>query len=93
MIQKNEWEVLGKIPLEEKIPLTFFGGNDAFANELYLKEYVVTQDNPLGLGSVFKKRPATQNEIVKLNASSDGLFGWKAAEIKLSMKLKQNGKY
>lgn len=85
--KKKEWEVIGNIPLKNKVTLPFFWGDDPLTNQLYLREYITTDDDPLGLGSAFKDRSTTEKEIAEKQAAPDGLSGWKAAEIKLKMHL------
>ncbi|HWV16073.1 MAG TPA: hypothetical protein VN030_11650 [Cellvibrio sp.] len=52
-------------------------------NELYIREYMTTENDPLGWGGKFNDRPTTLKEIAEKCAEPDGLSGWKAVEIKL----------
>jgi hypothetical protein len=89
--KKNEWFIIGNIPLNEKIEVPFFWGKDALTDKLYIRKYKITQENPLGLGLGFEDKPTTEKEIKEKEAQPDGLNGWKAAEIVLKMELERKG--
>jgi hypothetical protein len=50
-LKKKEWEIIGNIPLEKKEPLPLFWDREPFTNQLYLREYNSTEDDPLGIAS------------------------------------------
>lgn len=90
-LREKEWSVIGNVPFEKKETLPLFWGTDLLTGSLYLREYVYSDDDPLGLGAKFKEWTATKEEIERLDAQPDGLSGSKAAEMKLKMYLQKTG--
>jgi len=88
--KKKEWEIVGNLPLEEKIVVPPFWDRDPLTNELYLRRYSGSETDPLSIVG-FKDRPTTEEEIKKEGAQPDGTFGWKAAEIRLKYELEKAG--
>ena len=88
--KKKEWEVIGNIPVEGIIELPFFWGKDAMTKGLYLRKYNPPEEMPLSMTG-FEDYPSNEEEIAKEGAEPDGLFGWKAAEIRLKYDLEKAG--
>jgi hypothetical protein len=90
-IKRNEWNIIGNIPIEEEFSLPYFWDKNGLTGELYIRRYKTTKDNPLAIGADFEDKPTTDEEIKEKKAQPDGAFGWKAAEAVLKHYLEKAG--